>query len=220
MDIKTSPVIVNPVQEHHSTIIWLHGLGADGHDFSPVVPSLKLLNTKFIFPHAKHRPIGINQGAIMRGWYDIPSLDFHHNQDEAGILESSLAIQKLIKQEIDVGIPAEKIFLIGFSQGGAIALFAGLSFDHKLGGVLALSTYLPIQEKFKKEKTEASLKTPVLFCHGREDSLLPMFLAERSAEILKNMGYQVTWKDYPMAHSVCPEELIDIREYIKADENI
>ena len=219
MDIRTAPVIINPIQEHGSTIIWLHGLGADGHDFAPVVPGLKLLNTKFIFPHAKHRPISINNGMMMRGWYDIPSLDFRdreNQQDEAGILESSQAIQKLINQEISLGIPAEKIILIGFSQGGAIALFAGLSFEKTLGGVIALSTYLPILEKFKQSKTQASLKTPVLICHGSDDTLLPKSLGEISCEMLSTMGYETTWKEYAMAHSVCPEELLDIRDWLNS----
>ncbi len=214
MDLQTPPVIINPKETHQSTIIWLHGLGADGHDFAPVVPSFRFLNTKFIFPHAKRRPISINNGLVMRGWYDISNLSLDQRQDERGVIESSESIQDLIRQEIKLGILPENIYLIGFSQGGAIALFAGLTFEKTLGGIIALSTYLPIAEKFEKNKSEASLKTKILFCHGDQDDLLPIFLGKNSCEKLKNWGYLVDWKDYPMAHSVCPQELADIRGWL------
>lgn len=215
MTFHTPPVIIAPKEDHLNTIIWLHGLGADGHDFEPVAASLKFLKTKFIFPHAPYRPISINHGMMMRGWYDIPDLSFDHRQDESGVRESATQIQKLIQQEISSGISSEHIFLAGFSQGGAIALFAGLTFNFKLGGIMALSTYLPIAEKLEKEKSEASLNTPILFCHGDSDSLLPAFLGENSCERLRHMGYQnIEWRSYPMDHSVCPEEILDIRDWL------
>jgi len=215
MDLNTAPVVINSKKENVSTIIWLHGLGADGHDFAPIAPSFNLDNTKFVFPHAKHRSISINNGMLMRGWYDIYSFDRTAKQDEAGILESSLEVQKLIQKEIDLGIQPAHIFLAGFSQGGAIALYAGLTFGQKLGGILALSTYLPIVNLFEKNHAEINLNTPILICHGDHDSILPLGMAEESYKILKNLNYQnLNLKIYPMDHSVCPEEVMDIKKWL------
>ncbi len=215
MDVNTAPVILKAKIDHTHTIIWLHGLGADGHDFAPLAPSFNWPFVKFIFPHAKHRPISINGGRVMRGWYDILSFERGQHEDERGILESSLEVQKLIQKELELGIPADHIFLAGFSQGGAIALYAGLTFEHQLAGILALSTYLPIENLLKQNQGLLQIKTPILICHGDDDSVLPLFLAEHARESLKAMGCEdINFKIYPMDHSVCPEEIMDIKQWV------
>lgn len=219
MDLKTPPVILNAQNIHLHTIIWLHGLGADGHDFAPLAANFNFKNTRFIFPHAKHRPISINNGMIMRGWYDIYTFDRSGPEDGPGILESSLELQKLIQKEINSGVRPEHIFLAGFSQGGVICLHAGLSFNQKLGGILALSTYLPASDLFKKNSNLINLKTPILICHGDQDSILPLGLAERNYQFLKSLNYEnLDFKVYPMDHSVCPEEIIDIKKWFQSIE--
>lgn len=201
------------------SVIWMHGLGASGHDFEPVVPELKLLDrpgVRFVFPHAPVRPITVNGGAAMRGWYDITSMDFgDRQQDTAGIRESAEHINALIDAEIDRGIPAANILLAGFSQGGAIALFTALTSAHKLGGVMALSTYLPIQEIVLAELTEHSKQLPVFMAHGQFDDVIQIQHAEQSHTVLNEQGFNVEWHSYAMAHSVSSEEVVDIATWLK-----
>ena len=203
------------------SVIWLHGLGADGHDFEPVVPELGLqgrLNLRFIFPHAPMRPVTINAGMTMRAWYDVVSLDRSGPQDEAGIRESSQILRLLTEREYERGIAYEKIVLAGFSQGGAIALHTALRFSQKLAGLMALSTWLPLAGSFDAEvskNTDAqSRELPIFLAHGSYDPMLPIALGHQSLEMLQNAGYAVEWHDYPMAHAVCAEEIADIRNWL------
>ncbi|MFK7995107.1 MAG: alpha/beta hydrolase [Granulosicoccus sp.] len=201
------------------SVIWLHGLGASGHDFEPLVPELNLLErpgVRFVFPHAPIRPITINGGAAMRGWYDINSLDFdEREQDTAGIRESAAHVNALIDAEIARGIPSTNILLAGFSQGGAVALFTALTTAHKLGGIMALSTYLPIQEAALQELTEHGRQLPVFMAHGQFDDVIQIHYAEQSHTVLAEQGIEVQWHSYAMAHSVSSEEVTDISAWLK-----
>ena len=204
------------------SVIWLHGLGADGHDFEPIVPELQLpesLPLRFVFPHAPVRPVTINGGMSMRAWYDIISLDLDDRRSDAdGIRDSSEILKGLIARESERGIDVAKIVVAGFSQGGAIALHTALRFPHKLAGLMALSTYLPLHESFNTEVAgnpkAASKDLPIFMGHGSFDPMLPMQLGQRSAEMLTTAGYEVEWHDYPMAHAVCAEEIKDIRNWL------
>ena len=203
------------------SVIWLHGLGADGHDFEPLVPELGLdgqLNLRFVFPHAPVRPVTINGGMSMRAWFDILSLERGGLQDEAGIRASGSQLEVLIDRELDRGIPHEKIVLAGFSQGGAIALHTGLRHPQRLAGLMALSTYLPLQDSFDREvanDTNAQPRElPIFMAHGTLDPMLPLALGQHSQQTLENAGYEVEWHDYPMAHAVCAEEIADIRNWL------
>lgn len=201
------------------TVIWLHGLGASGHDFEPIVPELNLLQrpgVRFLFPHAPIRPITINGGAAMRGWYDITSLDFGSRaQDYDGIKESAALINDLIDNEISQGIPASNIILAGFSQGGAIALYAGLTGEHKLAGVMALSTYMPIQDEALPAITPEHLSVPVFMAHGQMDDVIQIQHAQQSKDALESKGINIEWHAYPMPHSVSPDEISDIADWLK-----
>jgi phospholipase/carboxylesterase len=189
-------------------IIWLHGLGADGHDFEPLVPELKLdFPARFIFPHAPVRPVTINGGMPMRAWYDIFGWGRQMRQDAVGIAVSAAAVARLIDREIERGIPAEQIVLAGFSQGGAIALHTALRERRALAGVLALSTYLPLADTVASERSAANAAVPILMVHGTADAVLPLGLAESSRRELEGLGYPVIWHAYPMAHTVCLEEI-------------
>lgn len=217
-DNAQDAVVINPTSTHTHTIIWLHGLGADGHDFEPIVPELQLpesLGVKFIFPNAPMRPITINNGYVMRGWYDILRMDLIKDQDETGIMDSVSAIKAIIQAEIDAGIPAKHIVVAGFSQGGAIALFAGLSFDQQLAGVIGLSTYLPLPQAFADEARQANQNTPVFLGHGLLDPVVPVQAGEISLQTLQKLDYQPSWQTYPMEHSVCIEEISDIAKWLK-----
>lgn len=200
-------------------IIWLHGLGASGHDFEPIVPELGLAEqpgVRFLFPHAPVRPITINGGAAMRGWYDITSLDFgNRQQDTAGIRDSAAHINNLIDAQIARGIPARNILLAGFSQGGAIALFTALTSNHQLGGIMALSTYLPLQDAVFKELTEHGKQLPLFMAHGKHDDVIHIQHAEQSRDILTVHGIVVQWHQYPITHSVSAEEIADIATWLK-----
>lgn len=214
MDTQNQPVII-PANPHEKTIIWLHGLGADGHDFEPLAHELGFAQIKYIFPHAPIRPITLNGGMAMRGWYDLESLEFRQRQDETGILESVAAIQCLMQQEIDEGLNPQDLILAGFSQGGAIALYAALTFHLTIGGVMALSTYLPIADTFEKAERSMNQNTPVFMAHGTDDPVLPLHFATYSCERLEALGYAVEWHDYPMPHSVCPGEIKAIRNWLE-----
>jgi len=203
------------------SVIWLHGLGADGHDFEPIVSELRLppdLPLRFVFPHAPVRPVTINGGMAMRAWYDILGLDRDAATDEAGIRESADILNALIAREQERGIPAERIVAAGFSQGGAIALHAALRFPGRLAGLMALSTYLPMPDRFEAEVLDnpacGPRDLPIFMAHGSFDPMLPMQLGQRSAALLEQSGFSVEWHDYPMAHAVCGEEIEDIRSWL------
>ena len=213
-----SEVVIEPAGVACSAVIWLHGLGADGHDFAPLVPELaqpKDAGIRFVFPHAPVRPITINNGMSMRGWYDIPSLSNMKKQDEAGIRDSERIVHAYLDTEITAGIPAEKIVLAGFSQGGAIALHTGTRYPKRLAGLMALSTYLPLSEKFASEVRHERTDTPILMCHGSHDPMLPMALGANSREILERQGFKVSWHEYSMAHQVCEEEIEEIGRWLR-----
>lgn len=201
-------------QPQHS-IIWLHGLGADGQDFVPVAGELDLpVPVRYIFPHAPQRPVTINGGFVMRAWYDIahPSIDVR--QDEEGIYESQAAVEALITKEVERGIAPGNIFLAGFSQGGAIALHTALRQDVPLGGVLVLSSYLPLADSLADEASVAARPTPIFMAHGRNDPVVPYALGAASRDKLQELGYAVEWHEYGMQHSVCEEELRDIEFWL------
>lgn len=207
------PIILEPPAKAESAVIWLHGLGADGEDFVDLVPQLKLPENhgiRFIFPHAPHQPVTINGGMRMRSWYDIRSTDFMGDVDAAGIRVACYRAYELIKQQIDAGISAEKIVLAGFSQGGLVALHAALSYEHLLGGVLALSTYCPMYEQFYMHR-----EIPIMMTHGEYDQVIPLAIAQHSKQALEQKGYQIEWHSYPMQHQVCAEEIDDIAAWLK-----
>jgi phospholipase/carboxylesterase len=200
-----------------AAVIWLHGLGADGHDFEPIVPELRLppaLQLRFVFPHAPVRPVTLNQGMRMRAWYDIVRLD-RGAEDAAGIRASQGLVETLIAEEVKKGIKPARIVLAGFSQGGAIALQTALRYSAPLAGVLALSTYLPLAETLEEEAGEANRKTPIFMAHGLYDDIIPLARAEQSRKMLAGAGYDVQWKTYPMPHSVCTEEIADIAQFLR-----
>lgn len=199
-----------------AAVIWLHGLGADGHDFEPVVPELALPAAKpvrFVFPNAPLRPVTINMGMRMRAWYDIQQLG-GGPEDEAGIRASQGLLENLIANEKKKGIPGSKIVLAGFSQGGAIALHTALRHGERLAGVLALSTYLPLFLKLEQERARANNALPIFMAHGSYDPMIPMERAADSRNALLALGYAVEWREYPMPHSVCPQEIADIAGFL------
>ncbi|MDX1376215.1 MAG: dienelactone hydrolase family protein [Burkholderiales bacterium] len=192
-----------------AAVIWLHGLGADGHDFEPVVPMLGLpagLAVRFVFPHAPVRPVTINMGMAMRAWYDIFQLG-GGREDADGIRASQLLLEALVAREAGRGVAASKVVLAGFSQGGAIALQTGLRYGKRLAGILALSTYLPLAPTLADERAVENFDLPIFMAHGRLDEMIPIGRAENSRDKLKAMGYAVDWHAYPMGHAVCPEEI-------------
>jgi phospholipase/carboxylesterase len=192
------------------TVIWMHGLGADGWDFVPLVRELPLpgdLELRFVFPHAPVRPVTINNGFEMRAWYDITQNDLARVPDEGGIRESQAAVERLIDRERERGVDPARIVLAGFSQGGAIALQAGLRYKERLAGIVALSTYLPLEDSLDREAAAANKPTPIFMAHGTQDPIIPLQLAERSREALRMRGYNVEWHSFPMPHSVCGEEV-------------
>lgn len=206
-------VNVDPQGEHKASVIWLHGLGADGNDFIPIVPELQLadvLGVRFIFPHAPVRPVTLNNGMEMRAWYDIIGLDRNGPEDDAGIEASRAEVETLIQAEKDKGITADKIVVAGFSQGGAIALHAGLRHAQTLAGVMGLSTYLPLRTRLADEASSANQDTQILLAHGSMDPMVPQQLGELSRDALKAANYNVAWHSYSMEHQVCLEEIREI----------
>ncbi|MBL8512070.1 MAG: alpha/beta hydrolase [Betaproteobacteria bacterium] len=201
------------------SIIWMHGLGADCWDFVPIVRELDLpddLPLRFIFPQAPSRPITINNGYVMPGWYDISMQELARKPDEAGIRESQTFIDTLIERELSRGIAADKLVIAGFSQGGAIALQVALRQKHELAGVMALSSYLALSDSLAAEKTIANSRIPILMCHGTQDAVVPLSLARTSHDTLRAQGYSVEWREYPMEHSLCAEQLGDIQAWLLA----
>lgn len=212
VEIETS---ANPT---HS-VVWLHGLGADGNDFAPIVPELAAPNwpaLRFVFPHAPVRPVTVNGGMPMRAWYDIVGVDLVSRQDETGMRASIASVETLIARENERGVPTSRILLAGFSQGGAIALAAGLRHADRLAGIIALSTYLPMQGSFSEERTAANAVAPIFWGHGTGDPIVPLTRGVGSRDLLQSLGYQVSWHTYPMPHSVCAEEVADLRSWMSA----
>lgn len=205
--------------EHLPThaVIWLHGLGASADDFVPVIPYLGLaetLSVRFIFPQAPSRAITVNGGYVMPGWYDIKGFDLSDKEDLAGMTQSQKTVNDLIGEQIALGVPSENIVLAGFSQGGAVAYYTGIRSGHKLAGILALSTYLPFLSVTEKEQSGINQTSPILAMHGNADPVVPMSIGKLSADRLSALGYQVTWREYAMDHTVIAEQLTDIGTWI------
>jgi phospholipase/carboxylesterase len=201
------------------SIVWLHGLGADGSDFVPLVPELlrpRWPALRFVFPHAPVRPVTLNGGMRMRAWYDIRDMELNTRADEAGVRESIAQVEELLARENERGIPSERIVLAGFSQGGAIALATMLRREAALGGVLGLSTYLPLGNHTAAEATDAGKRTPVFMAHGTEDPMVRFAWGQASRDALQALGVPVAWHTYPMPHSVCGEEVRDIADWLSA----
>lgn len=215
MASNLSPIILQTGKQAQHSIIWLHGLGADGQDFVPIADELELpVPVRYIFPHAPMRPVTINGGLVMRAWYDIASQSIDAQQDAAGIRVSQSLVEEIIAREVAHGIAPHNIFLAGFSQGGAIALHTALRQTAPLGGVLALSTYLPLADKAVGEALPGTRDTPIFMAHGRSDPIIPYVLGAGSRDALLGFGYTVDWHEYAMQHSVCEEELRDIEVWL------
>jgi len=200
-----------------AAVLWLHGLGADGYDFEPVVPALCLpdaLPVRFVFPHAPMMPVTINAGMVMRAWYDVLALEGERREDEAGIRASQARVEALIAREGARGIGPGRLVLAGFSQGGAIALQAGLRHAARLAGILALSTYLPLAGTLAAEAHPANRDVPIFMAHGQHDPLVPVARARRSRDLLEQAGYGVEWREYPMPHAVCDEEIAAVGRWL------
>ncbi|MEA3404171.1 MAG: alpha/beta hydrolase-fold protein [Pseudomonadota bacterium] len=206
-------IILHPPKTATTAVIWLHGLGADGHDFAGIVEQLGFPDehtTRFVFPHAPVQAVTINGGMEMRSWYDIRSMDLLGDVDAIGIQGSCHHIYDLIQQQIEQGIEAEKIVIAGFSQGGLIALHAALSYEKQLAGVLALSTYCPMYEQFYRH-----CSMPIMMTHGLMDNVIPITIAEHSMKALEHKGYKIDWKTYPMEHQLCYEEVEEMGRWLK-----
>ena len=214
-----------PTIEHETApnprhaVIWLHGLGADGNDFAPIVPELVDRGwppLRFVFPHAPVRPVTINNGMRMRAWYDIKGMQIADKQDEPGIRASIAQLDELIAREAARGIPSQRVLLAGFSQGGAIVLAGGVRHAQRLAGIVALSTYLPLSEKTAAERSEANHGLQVFMGHGSIDNIVPEVLGTTTRNTLETLGYAVEWHSYPMAHQVSAQEISDLRKWIRA----
>jgi len=212
-----------PTVEHETgpgpthSIIWLHGLGADGNDFAPIVPELvdpAWPSLRFVFPHAPVRPVTVNNGVPMRAWYDIARFDLMARQDEAGVRASIGEVEALVAREHERGVPSERIVLTGFSQGGAIALAAGLRHAQALAGIVALSTYVPIHTTLAAERSAANTATPIFWGHGSADPVVVMQRGAESRDLLRALGYSVDWHTYVMGHAVCADEIVDLRAWL------
>jgi phospholipase/carboxylesterase len=202
-----------------ASVIWLHGLGADGGDFAAIVPQLDLTGCapiRFVFPHAPRIPVTMNGGYVMPAWYDILGTETQRVEDEAGVRHSALAIEALIQRELARGVHADKIVLAGFSQGCAMVLFTGLRYPQRLAGIMALSGYLPMADSTAAERSAANQQTPVFMAHGNADPMIVMARAEASRDVLKGLGYAVQWHTYPMPHSVHPAEISDIGDFLRS----
>jgi phospholipase/carboxylesterase len=202
-----------------ASVIWLHGLGADGWDFAPVVDELDTLGipaTRFVFPHAPMRPVTINGGIVMRAWYDILDTEEPHREDEAGIRGSQTQVEALIEREVERGVPRLRIVLAGFSQGSAIALHTGLRQAEPLAGVIGLSGYLPLAESFAAERAMQSAAVPVFMAHGTHDSVVAVGRGRASRDRLQVLGYAVQWHEYPMQHAVCADEIRHVAQFLNA----
>ena len=209
-------VTLEPAQPATATVLLLHGLGADGWDFVPIVGELQLpIPVRFVFPHAPMRPVTVNAGYVMRAWYDIKSFTPEGRADAAGLAESVQLVNRYLDAEIARGIPASRIVLAGFSQGGAVALSAGLRFAERLAGLLALSTYLPFPARLEAGKSAANADVPILMCHGRMDPVVPIVMGIEARDVLGAQGYAVEWHEYPMQHEVCAAELAETAKWLR-----
>lgn len=210
LEVETAP-------DPEACLIWMHGLGADGRDLVPVARALDLpaaLRLRFVFPHAPMRPVTINQGAVMRAWYDVVPQDGLRQEVEAGVRASQAQIEALIERERGRGIAPARIVLAGFSQGGAMALQTGLRYRARLGGVAALSCFLPLSEPLGREASAENRDVPVFMAHGIEDSVIPLARGQASRDRLLELGYRLTWREYPMAHAVCDAEIRDLAQWL------
>jgi len=210
-------VIIEPQKSATASVIWLHGLGASGYDFEPIVPELSqdlTGHTRFIFPHAPNRPVTINMNMVMPAWYDVVTQDLTQWQDSHGIRASEKIVHDFINNERRRGIDSQRIVLAGFSQGGAIALHTGLRYSDTLAGIMILSAYLPLENTVMDEKQEANEKIPIFMAHGQFDPVIPMAQAQHSRTILEKMGYAIEWHDYAMEHAVNAQEIADINQWL------
>ena len=217
MSAKLDKIVVEPKTAAQACVIWLHGLGDSGAGFAPVVPVLGLSadhNIRFVFPHAPEQAVTINGGYVMRSWYDIKSMDLHDRADLKGVMESEVLVNQLIADQISQGIPANKIVLAGFSQGGVMSLFTGLRFPQQLAGIIALSCYLPGADKLPEQLSDANKTTPILHHHGVQDDVVPLFAGKMANDALNATGYKTEWKTFPMAHSVLPNQLTEIGSWL------
>lgn len=212
-------VILEPKQVAERSVIWLHGLGADGHDFSPIIPQLNIqeqYKVRFIFPHAPSIPVTLNNGYVMPAWFDIYGIDEKtlqaKHEDSQGIIASQQLVNQLIIEEHNKGVAYSNILLAGFSQGGALALYTGLKFSHQLAGIVGLSCYLP---RFDDNYHAANKKTPIMLAHGEHDAIVLSSIGERGYHVLQKLNYNVSWFSYPMQHQVCTQEILDIAEFMK-----
>ena len=211
IEIETAP---NP----DAAVVWMHGLGADGHDFEPIVPELRLPATtriRFVFPHAPLRPVTSNQGHVMRAWYDVRALAGVRREDEAGVRQSARQIEALLARERQRGIAPRRIVIAGFSQGGAMALHVGLRYADRLAGILALSCYLPLSNTLPTEASPANRDVPIFWAHGLHDPMIPQAMAEQGRAQLAELGYQIDWHQYPIPHSVSAEEIADVARWLE-----
>lgn len=218
LDSKIECVVVETGPNPTGCVIWLHGLGADGYDFVPIVKELEqmgLPNIRFVFPHAPKIPVSINGGYVMRAWYDIKNVDLQRQEDEGGIRQSQATVEQLINDQIALGFTPDKIVLAGFSQGGAIVYQTGLRTQHKLAGLIALSTYLPCENTLDTELNPLNINIPVLAAHGEQDNIVLIERGEKAVNLLSGKGVAVEWHSYPMAHSVCGEEVVEIANFLK-----
>jgi phospholipase/carboxylesterase len=212
-------ITLEPEARATAAVLWLHGLGADGSDFVPVVDELRLpdsMSVRFVFPHAALRPVTVNAGYVMRAWYDIKSFTPEGRADAAGLADSVRRVHRYLEAEVDRGVAADRIVLAGFSQGGAVALSAGLRYPKRLAGVMALSCYLPFPARLAAERSEANADVPLLLCHGAWDPVVPMTMGIEARESLLAQGYPVEWREYPMQHEVFAAEISDIGRWLAA----
>ncbi len=218
MTAPLETVEVETARDPEACVLWLHGLGADGHDFEPIVPVLDLPERpaiRFVFPHAPLQPVTLNGGMVMRAWYDVYGLEGARREDEAGVRASQARVEVLIARERTRGVPAARLVLAGFSQGGAIAFQAGLRHPERLAGIMALSTYLPLAGTLAAEAHAANRDVPIFMAHGAHDPLIPRERALRSRDLLLEQGYRVEWHEYRMAHEVCDAELRDLSAWLR-----
>jgi len=211
-------VTLHPAAPAVASVVLLHGLGADGWDFVPIVDELRLpdsLPVRFVFPHAPQRPVTVNNGYVMRAWYDIKSFTPEGRADAAGVRESARRIDEYLLKETALGVPASRVVLAGFSQGGAVALHAGLRYRERLAGLLAMSCYLPFPSTLAAEKSAANVDVPILMCHGRMDPIVPIGMGLEARDALSASGYAVEWYEYPMQHEVCPQELAEVARWLR-----
>lgn len=212
------PIVIETNEPITASVIWLHGLGADGNDFAGIVPELGMpgdLGLRYIFPHAPMRPVTLNMGQVMRAWYDIVGLDESSLEDKAGVTRSREYIDKLIQDEVNRGIPSQRIILGGFSQGGALGLYAGLRFEQPLAGILALSCYLPLASELATQISDANRDTPIFFAHGRQDPVVGFSMGSQSYERVRGFNTAAVFHEYPMGHNVIGEEIQDIGTWMR-----